>query len=169
MRRLFSAAVILAAGCATASKDITPAYVSPLQYESYSCDQLSAEALRIQTRVAQLGGRLDEAATHDKEITGVGIVVFWPALFFLGGTKQQEAEYAQLSGQYQAIQQAAIQKKCPALVPQQTAGQPAVQPTAQPATKPAVVPVSAQPTTQAPAATLQPVSTLSTPAAPTTK
>ena len=41
------------------------------------------------------------------------MVLFWPALFALGGTKQQEAEYARLRGEYDAVQQAAIQKKCP--------------------------------------------------------
>ena len=28
-------------GCATASKDLTPTYVSPLQYQSYDCDQIA--------------------------------------------------------------------------------------------------------------------------------
>lgn len=102
------------AGCATASKDIASAYVSPLQYQSYDCDQIAAELRRVQDRVVQLGGRLDEAASNDKAIMGVGIVLFWPVLFALGGTKQQEAEYARLKGEYEALQQAAIQKKCPA-------------------------------------------------------
>lgn len=90
--------------------------MSPLQYQGYDCLQLAAETQRIQSRVAQVGGRLDQAATNDKMITGAGAILFWPALFFLGGTKQQEAEYARLKGEYDGIQQAAIQKKCTALV-----------------------------------------------------
>ena len=121
-------------GCATASSDIASVYVSPLQYQSYDCEQLAAEGQRIQSRVAQLGGRLDEAATNDKRITGAGIILFWPALFFLGGTKQQEADYARLKGEYDAVQQAAIQKKCAGLV---TAPQKASAPLpAQPASSP---------------------------------
>lgn len=69
-------------------------------------------------RVNQLGGRLDEAASNDKAITGVGMVLFWPALFALGGTKQQEAEYARLKGEYDAIQQTAITKKCSGIIAQ---------------------------------------------------
>jgi hypothetical protein len=112
-------------GCATASKDIAPNYVSPMQYQSYDCDQLAAETQRIQVRVNQLAGRLDEAAANDKVITGVGVVLFWPALFALGGTKQQEAEYARLRGEYEAVQQAAVLKKCPGAVPPaQQAGAP---------------------------------------------
>jgi hypothetical protein len=104
-------------GCATASKDVPTSYASPLQYQGYDCAQISAEAGRIQARVAQLGGRLDEAANNDKGIMTVGLIIFWPALFALGGTKQQEAEYGRLKGEYDALQQAAIQKKCPAATP----------------------------------------------------
>jgi hypothetical protein len=104
--------VIALTGCATASKDISAHYISPMQYQTYDCSQIASETLRIQSRVGQLGGRLDEAAANDKAIAGVGALLFWPALFALGGTKQQEAEYARLKGEHDAIQQAAIVKKC---------------------------------------------------------
>jgi len=107
---------IALAGCATASKDVATNYVSPVQFQSYDCDQIQSEALRIQARVSQLGGRLDEAASNDKAIAGVGLLLFWPALFALGGTKQQEAEYARLKGEYDAIQQSAVAKKCSGVV-----------------------------------------------------
>ena len=133
MRRTLCASfVALTTGCATATKDISPVYVSPMQYQPYTCEQLAAEAVRIQSRVSQLGGRLDEAAENDKTITGVGIVLFWPALFFLGGTKQQEAEYARLSGEYLAAQQAGVLKSCPGIVPTPQQATPAAQPPAQP-------------------------------------
>jgi hypothetical protein len=99
-------------GCATASKDITAQYVSPNQYQSYDCQQLTGEAQRLQARYVELGGRLDQAASHDKMITGVGLIIFWPALFALGGTKQQEAEFGRLKGEYDAVQQTMVQKKC---------------------------------------------------------
>ena len=113
---VLSIAVALA-GCATSSKDITPTYASPLQYQSYDCSQLAAETQRIQARVVETGGRLDQAASNDKAIMGVGMILFWPALFALGGTKQQEAEYGRLRGEHDAIQQSAIEKKCPSIVP----------------------------------------------------
>jgi hypothetical protein len=111
---------ILLAGCATGSKDLSATYVSPTQYQSYDCSQLQMETQRIQARVVELGGRLDQAASNDKAIAGVGIILFWPALFALGGTKQQEAEYSRLKGEFDAAQQAAVQKKCgamPAIIP----------------------------------------------------
>jgi len=103
---------IAMAGCATSSKDIAPAYVSPMQYQNYDCNQLAAEVQRLQYRVTELGGRLDQAASNDKAIMGVGLVLFWPALFALGGTKQQEAEYARIRGEFEALQQASVAKKC---------------------------------------------------------
>lgn len=99
-------------GCATSSKDIASTYVSPIQYSNYDCNQLTAELQRIQGRVAQIGGRLDEAASNDKLIMGAGLIIFWPALFALGGTKAQEQEYGRLKGEYDAVNQAAIEKKC---------------------------------------------------------
>ena len=109
-------ACMVLSGCATASKDIAAAYISPMQYQAYDCDQLSSETQRIQTRVVQLGGRLDTAASNDKALVGVGVLLFWPALFALGGTKQQEADYARLRGEYDAVQQSAILKKCSGIV-----------------------------------------------------
>ena len=99
-------------GCATSSSNIAASYTSPMQYQSYDCAQLTSEAQRIQGRVNQLAGRLDEAANNDKVIMGVGMVLFWPALFALGGTKQQEADFARLKGEHDALQQAMIAKKC---------------------------------------------------------
>ena len=110
------AMVVALSGCATASKDVASIYVSPLQYQSFDCDQLAAENQRLQSRVNQLAGRLDEAASNDKAIGVVGAIFFWPALFALGGTKPQEAEYSRLRGEADAIQQSAIIKKCPGVI-----------------------------------------------------
>ena len=42
----------------------------------------------------------------------VGAILFWPALFALGGTKPQEAELGRLKGEYDALQSVNTQKKC---------------------------------------------------------
>jgi hypothetical protein len=47
-----------------------------------------------------------------KVATGVAIVVFWPAAFFVGGDGPTAAELANLKGQMTAIERASIQKKC---------------------------------------------------------
>ena len=104
--------LLLAAGCSTAPKDIEPVPVPPAQYAGYDCEQIANEKARIQRRVVNLGGRLDQAAATDQAIGVVGGVLFWPALFWLGGTKEQEAEYARLKGEYNALHATALEKKC---------------------------------------------------------
>ena len=104
--------VSILAGCATAGRDVVGTYVSPIQFSAYDCDQIRQELMRLSSRVNQLSGRLDEAASNDKTIGVVGAILFWPALFALGGTKGQEAELARLKGEYDALQAASTQKKC---------------------------------------------------------
>ena len=114
VNKLVCCATVLAflGGCATAGKDVAATYVSPILYSSYDGGQLRQELARSNARVAQLTGRLDEAANNDKAIMGVGMLLFWPALFALGGTKQQEAELSRLKGEYDALQTAGNSKKC---------------------------------------------------------
>ncbi len=112
---IISFSLLNLSGCAATSDKVAAAYVSPLQFNTYDCSQLTAESQRISARVSELGGQVDKAATNDKVIMGVALIVFWPALFALGN-KQQEAEYARLKGEYEAIQRAAVEKKCPGSV-----------------------------------------------------
>jgi hypothetical protein len=104
--------ITMMTGCSTAGKDVAATYVSPAQYSSYDCDQIREELVRIHGRVNQITGRLDQAASNDKAIMGAGLLLFWPALFALGGTKQQEAELSRLKGEYDALQITSTTKKC---------------------------------------------------------
>jgi hypothetical protein len=52
-------------GCASSAADITPAYVSPVAYQSYTCQQLALEAQSISTRAATLSGAQDSQRTKD--------------------------------------------------------------------------------------------------------
>ena len=107
-----SLVVGIVAGCSTASRDIMPAYVAPAVYSNYDCDQLRLELIRVSTEVNSMSGKLDKNKENDNMTTTAGVILFWPALFFLGGTKEQEARYAQLKGEYIALEQSTIQKKC---------------------------------------------------------
>jgi hypothetical protein len=61
---------------------------------------------------AQVAGVQDEKATRDAVAMGVALVVFWPALFAIGGNDQQTAELSRLRGELEAIEQTSIRKKC---------------------------------------------------------
>jgi hypothetical protein len=93
-------------GCATSSSEIMPAYVSPVAFQNYTCQQLALEAQSVSTTAATLSGVQDSQRTKDQVATGVAIVVFWPIAFFVVGDKQTAAELAQMRGQMVAIEQA---------------------------------------------------------------
>lgn len=52
-------AALALAGCASKSADVAPAYVSPLQYQSFTCPQLTAEAQRVAAAAATAAGQQD--------------------------------------------------------------------------------------------------------------
>ena len=99
--------------CASNPNDIDAAYVSPLKYKDYDCDQLAMEMDYVGQRTTKLYQRLKDERTADNWQMGVGLVLFWPALFFLeGGDGPEAAEYAQLKGEYEALRDNAVTKKC---------------------------------------------------------
>ena len=100
------------AGCASTAAEITPTYVSPVQYQSYNCQQLSLEAQAVSARAAALSGAQDSQHTKDAVATTAAVIIFWPAAFLVGGDKQTAAELGQMKGQMVAIEQASIAKKC---------------------------------------------------------
>src|SRR3954468_18392231 len=99
-------------GCASSASDIAPAYVSPVAYQSYTCQQLALEAQSVSARAATLSGAQDSQRSKDQLATAAAIVIFWPAAFLVGGDKQTAAELAQMKGQMTAIEQASIARKC---------------------------------------------------------
>ena len=100
-------------GCATQPKDLPTAYVSPLLYKDYSCDQISMEMSRVSRKVNELRGVLKEDANNDSVQMALGLIIFWPALFFLeGGDGADAAEFSRLKGEFEALEQVSIQKSC---------------------------------------------------------
>jgi hypothetical protein len=106
-----SAALTLSA-CATAPDKIQAQYVSPLQYQSYDCGQIRNELIRISSRVSEVTGQQRRQASNDAWAMGVGLVIFWPALFFLAGGSDKKEELGRLKGEYDALQIAANEKRC---------------------------------------------------------
>jgi hypothetical protein len=105
-------AVGLLMGCAEKSANVQGSYVSPISYEAYSCRQLAEEASRLSSRASEISGVQDKNATSDAVVTGVSLVVFWPAAFFIHGNKGNSAELARLKGEKDAVEQAVIAKEC---------------------------------------------------------
>lgn len=106
-----SAAAIMA-GCASSSDEIRAAYVSPLSYNNHSCEQLGQEAERVSARAAEVAGIQDEKSSNDAVATGVALVLFWPAAFFIKGDGQTAAELARPKGEFETIEKVSIQRGC---------------------------------------------------------
>lgn len=102
----------LLSGCAKSTSEIPATYVSPMQYERYSCSQLQAEMQTVSQRVSEIGGQVDKTASDDNAQMAVGMILFWPALFFLDGSTPQGAEYARLKGEFDALEKASIRRNC---------------------------------------------------------
>lgn len=107
--------VMSSVSCAPQAKDVQSSYVSPLQYQHYSCDQIGQEIGRVSRKVSEVSGAQDSAASKDAAAMTVGMVIFWPALFFLIGGNRKE-ELSRLKGEYEALERMAIEKNCTAIL-----------------------------------------------------
>ena len=105
-------AALLLAACASSSEAIKPAYVSPLQYQHLTCQQIGAEMERVSRRAAEVAGVQDSNKTSDAWVTGATIVLFWPAAFFIKGDGSTAAELARLKGEFEALEKVSIEKNC---------------------------------------------------------
>lgn len=105
-------AASMLAACASAPKDIAPAFVSTSLYENLSCTQLRAEAEGVSARAAAANGKQDQNRGNDAAMTTVALVLFWPAAFFMKGDGADAANVARLKGEMQAIEQVNRVKNC---------------------------------------------------------
>ena len=106
-----TAATLALAGCATAPDQIAANYVSPVVFSGQTCGQLNAQAQQLNARLASATGQQAQQANSDAAMTAVALVLFWPAAFFIGGNDQGPA-IAQMRGEAEAIQSAAIARGC---------------------------------------------------------
>jgi len=111
MITLTAAATLALAGCATSPDQIAANYVSPMQYSGQTCGQLNAQAQHLTARLESATGQQAQQANSDAEMTAIALILFWPAAFWIGGNDQSPA-IAQMRGEAEAIQSAAIARGC---------------------------------------------------------
>ena len=110
-------AATLISACAQKADKIPPSYSSRFLYDSYSCEQIRRETDDVVARLNTISGAQDKKATSDAILTGVGVVLFWPALFFTSGAAGPDdysGEIGQLKGQTEALSGAYRSKGCSA-------------------------------------------------------
>lgn len=104
--------VTMLAGCAKNTSELGKAYVSPMMYEDYSCQQLKGEMMRLTRRAEELTKSVNDNAQGDSVAMGLGLVLFWPALFFIDGDSPEAQEYRQIRGEYDAVEKTLVMKQC---------------------------------------------------------
>ena len=113
--KIFATLLVVAvlAGCAADTSQVRPTYISSAEYDDYTCERLRGEATRITRQVHEVGARVDKTAATDDAQTAVGMILFWPALFFLEGEDTADTHrYAELKGRMNAIEETSIRKNC---------------------------------------------------------
>lgn len=98
--------------CATQPDKIKATTISPDTYADFDCNQVRQEILRVHERVSSIAGMQRTKAKSDAMAVGVGLVLYWPALFLVAGGDMDE-EIASLKGQYEALSVTAEDKNCP--------------------------------------------------------
>ncbi len=112
-KTIFILFISLLVSCASNPNKIDAAYVSPLKYKDYDCDQIALEMDYVGQRTNVLYHRLKKERKKDNAQMGVGLLLFWPTLFFLeGGDGPEAAEYARLKGEFEALRTNSVQNKC---------------------------------------------------------
>lgn len=106
------AACLVNTGCASGPDSIDAKYVSPTTYQSWACPQLMDERTRLVREVERVSGLQRENANADAALMGVGLILFWPALFGLAATKDRKEELGRLKGEYEAIDSNIKAKQC---------------------------------------------------------
>ncbi|MDA8051513.1 MAG: hypothetical protein M0002_16180 [Rhodospirillales bacterium] len=99
--------VALVAACAPLPKDIKPAAVSAVPYESESCTQLAAEQGQLASTLTSEAAK--ESADREKDATAI----FWlgmPLQSWLGGNEAKKI--AILKGQQAAVAEAEAHNSC---------------------------------------------------------
>lgn len=113
--RLVPAAIAVSAtlaGCAKTPESIAPAYVSPMTYSSYTCEQLKSEAVRIDEALSRASAQQNDARQSDT----VGVILLGlPVSSLSGGNVADQIAY--LKGHKDTIQQTQITGNCMRVVP----------------------------------------------------
>lgn len=113
MKFFWLSLALLVSACSTNPSKIDAAYVSPLKYKNYDCDQIAMEMDYVGQRTTKLHQRLKSDSTADNWQMGAGLLLFWPSLFLLeGGDGPETAEYAQLKGEFEALRDNSVRLKC---------------------------------------------------------
>lgn len=105
--------LLVSVSCAPHSYEIKSTEVPLDQYKELSCTETYAEMKTNLRRLEELGRSIDATADTDETQTAVGVILFWPVLFWLEGSDTPEGEeYALIRGEMLSLEHTAILRDC---------------------------------------------------------
>lgn len=105
-------AAMLLPACATRPENVVASHISSSRYSERTCKSLTRELDEVQDALRAQSGKLNDKATQDAVVTGVGVILFWPVLFALGNNAGLEGDVARLKGEEQAIRKQMREQDC---------------------------------------------------------
>ena len=105
--------VLVTTGCATNPNNIPAKYVSPIGYQSWTCEQLTDEHNRLTAAVEAAVKQQKKNSDTDAGLMAVGLIIFWPALIGLAATNNNKDGVANVKGEYEAVHEQMRMKGCP--------------------------------------------------------
>ena len=98
---------ITISACAQTPESIQASYVSPTTYQGWACQQLAAEARRVDNALARASAQQNKARSND---TAGVILLGLPVSSLSGGNVAPQI--ADLKGRQEVLQQTQIQRGC---------------------------------------------------------
>ena len=92
---------------------MAPLPTSPAEYLAWDCSRIDDESDAVQQRAADVAYAVDERVGNNILALGVGVTVFWPALFAMRPDGLEAADLARLKGRFEALRVASGKKGCP--------------------------------------------------------
>ncbi|WP_425052913.1 hypothetical protein [Psychromarinibacter sp. S121] len=112
-RALLALTVVSMLGaCAQQPNQVQAIPVSTMNYSGMTCHQLAAERADIISRVNTLSAAQKQKADQDAVAMGIGMILFWPALFALTAGTDQGPALGQAKGEFDAIEKKLRERGC---------------------------------------------------------
>ena len=99
--------------CASQPDEIKATYIPSATFINLNCEQIDVAIRQKSSRLQVLYQMLSDKKKSDQTKAAVGAVLFFPALFLLGGDDSPEArEYSTLRGELEALKDVKVVNKC---------------------------------------------------------
>ena len=107
---IISMIMMMMTGCG--GRQAYPVQVSKIGDSRLSCNQLESDMGRINHEIRNKSGQKSKGDNKDAVLVGVGLVLFWPALFFMDLSNADKTELEALRSRHNYLKSIYINKGC---------------------------------------------------------